>query len=76
MVTEQSPAADSPVAGGAGGAVGAAGAGGWGAWRAGACRSGCTVRARGALERRRTCSTGAVCEGSAYEVTLCDDTKV
>ncbi|KPI94766.1 A disintegrin and metalloproteinase with thrombospondin motifs 3 [Papilio xuthus] len=76
VAAEQSPEADSQVPGGAAGAGGAVGAGGWGAWRAGACRSGCTVRARGALERRRTCSTGGVCEGAAYEVTLCDDTKV
>ncbi|CAH2050237.1 unnamed protein product, partial [Iphiclides podalirius] len=48
----------------------------WGGWRGGACRSGCTVRARGAQERRRTCATGSVCEGAAYDVTLCDDTKV
>ncbi|CAH2102707.1 unnamed protein product [Euphydryas editha] len=48
----------------------------WGAWRAGECRSGCTLRGRGASERRRACAEGAVCEGSSYDVGLCDDSKV
>ncbi|CAK1601860.1 unnamed protein product [Parnassius mnemosyne] len=48
---------------------------GWSEWRAGACRSGCTARSRGARERRRSCAKGSVCEGTAYDVMLCDDTK-
>ncbi|KAJ2947773.1 hypothetical protein O0L34_g9553 [Tuta absoluta] len=49
---------------------------GWSAWQSGACRSGCTSRARGFRERRRSCPTTAICEGAAYDVVLCDDTKV
>ncbi|XP_068626453.1 A disintegrin and metalloproteinase with thrombospondin motifs adt-2-like [Battus philenor] len=48
----------------------------WSDWKSGVCRSGCTFRGRGALERRRSCAKGKVCEGAAYEVTLCDDNKV
>ncbi|XP_072937125.1 A disintegrin and metalloproteinase with thrombospondin motifs adt-2-like [Epargyreus clarus] len=48
----------------------------WGAWSAGACRSGCTLKSRGARERRRSCPPDAICEGSSYDVVLCEDTKV
>nr|XP_026494741.1 A disintegrin and metalloproteinase with thrombospondin motifs adt-2-like [Vanessa tameamea] len=48
----------------------------WSEWRADACRSGCTLRGRGARERRRSCPDNAVCEGSSYDVALCDDSKV
>ncbi|XP_038208289.1 A disintegrin and metalloproteinase with thrombospondin motifs adt-2-like isoform X1 [Zerene cesonia] len=48
----------------------------WSAWSSGECRSGCTQRGRGALERRRSCPPAATCDGASYDVALCDDTKV
>ncbi|VVC90537.1 unnamed protein product [Leptidea sinapis] len=48
----------------------------WSEWKSSECRSGCTQRGRGARERRRTCPATAKCEGSAYDVALCDDVKV
>ncbi|XP_053617820.1 A disintegrin and metalloproteinase with thrombospondin motifs adt-2-like [Plodia interpunctella] len=50
--------------------------GGWSSWREASCQSGCTLRSRGFRERRRTCHAATGCEGTAYDVTLCDDTKV
>ncbi|XP_012551184.1 A disintegrin and metalloproteinase with thrombospondin motifs adt-2 [Bombyx mori] len=50
--------------------------GGWTVWREGACRSGCSAKSRGFRERRRECATTTTCQGSAYDVVLCDDTKV
>lgn len=48
----------------------------WNEWSEGTCNSGCTYRSRGARERRRTCSENAICDGSSYDVALCDDSKV
>ncbi|XP_026320254.1 A disintegrin and metalloproteinase with thrombospondin motifs adt-2-like isoform X2 [Hyposmocoma kahamanoa] len=59
-----------------GGNSNGAGNAGWNVWSSGSCRSGCTNRARGFRERRRSCPTTAVCQGAAYDVVLCDDTKV
>ncbi|XP_059048068.1 A disintegrin and metalloproteinase with thrombospondin motifs adt-2-like [Achroia grisella] len=52
------------------------GSGGWSEWREAACRSGCTSRSRGFRERRRSCSSQIDCDGTAYDVVLCDDSKV
>ncbi|CAB3240453.1 unnamed protein product [Arctia plantaginis] len=49
----------------------------WGPWRETSCRSGCTDRGRGFRERRRNCTAqNKVCQGTGYDVVLCDDTKV
>lgn len=49
---------------------------GWGPWKEGNCQSGCTARGKGFRERRRVCAAEADCQGSAYDVMLCDDKKV
>ncbi|XP_013194658.2 A disintegrin and metalloproteinase with thrombospondin motifs adt-2 [Amyelois transitella] len=59
-----------------GGSPGVLGVGGWGGWKEATCQSGCTLHSRGFRERRRTCQAAAGCEGAAYDVTLCDDTKI
>ncbi|XP_045775267.1 A disintegrin and metalloproteinase with thrombospondin motifs 14-like [Maniola jurtina] len=48
----------------------------WTEWTSDTCRSGCTAKSRGARERRRSCPENAVCEGSSYDVVLCEDSKV
>lgn len=50
--------------------------GGWSDWKEGLCRSGCTLRSKGFRERKRHCSNVDTCEGTAYDVVLCDDSKV
>ncbi|XP_049880503.1 A disintegrin and metalloproteinase with thrombospondin motifs adt-2-like [Pectinophora gossypiella] len=88
-VSSQAPGAAKPGSGGTGSGSGStgdsntggsntdgSGNGGWSGWSSGTCRSGCTSRARGFRERRRSCPAAAVCEGASYDVVLCDDTKV
>ncbi|XP_030026870.2 A disintegrin and metalloproteinase with thrombospondin motifs adt-2 [Manduca sexta] len=58
------------------GTVGNTGPETWSPWREGTCRSGCTSKGKGFRERRRVCNVSQGCEGSAYDVLLCDDTKV
>lgn len=49
---------------------------GWSPWKEGVCRSGCTMRSRGFRERRRQCASPDGCDGTGYDVVLCDDIKV
>lgn len=49
---------------------------GWSPWEEGVCRSGCTLRSRGTREKRRQCSQTDACQGTGYDVVLCDDIKV
>ncbi|KAG7310923.1 hypothetical protein JYU34_003762 [Plutella xylostella] len=46
----------------------------WSPWQEGQCQSGCTARSKGYRERRRQC-LAQDCEGTGYDVALCDDTK-
>lgn len=56
--------------------------GNWGPWKKGPCSSGCLEKSKGQTTRRRYCdnpapvSTDAGCEGSGFEIVICDDTKV
>lgn len=54
----------------------------WGPWQQGACASGCLEKSKGHSTRRRYCdnpapaNTDAGCEGSAFEIVICNDAKV
>ncbi|EDS32641.1 conserved hypothetical protein [Culex quinquefasciatus] len=56
--------------------------GGWGEWVTEDCNSGCLERSRGFQQRTRHCdspkpvNTDAGCEGSAYDVVVCDDEQL
>ncbi|RVE49347.1 hypothetical protein evm_005962 [Chilo suppressalis] len=75
-ITEGPINSNEVVGGGEGAGSESAGADGWGPWRESSCQSGCTMRARGFRERRRTCAGAATCTGASYDVMLCDDSKV
>ncbi|KAL4716069.1 hypothetical protein ACJJTC_002834 [Scirpophaga incertulas] len=59
-----------------GGEATSGGDGPWNKWRESSCRSSCTLRSRGARERRRACPKSSSCDSTSYDVVLCDDTKV
>nr|XP_029709746.1 A disintegrin and metalloproteinase with thrombospondin motifs adt-2-like [Aedes albopictus] len=56
--------------------------GGWSEWMIGDCNSGCLARSRGFQQRTRRCdnpkpvNTDEGCDGSAYDVMVCDDEKL
>lgn len=56
--------------------------GNWGPWKEGTCSSGCLEKSKGQTTRRRHCDnptpvgTDAGCEGSGFQIVVCDDTKV
>ncbi|KXJ81822.1 hypothetical protein RP20_CCG017866 [Aedes albopictus] len=56
--------------------------GGWSEWMVGDCNSGCLARSRGFQQRTRRCdnpkpvNTDEGCDGSAYDVMVCDDEKL
>ncbi|XP_058447039.1 A disintegrin and metalloproteinase with thrombospondin motifs adt-2-like [Malaya genurostris] len=56
--------------------------GGWSEWDIGDCNSGCLEHSKGFQQKSRRCdnpkpvNTDAGCEGSAYDVTVCNDEKL
>lgn len=56
--------------------------GGWSEWTVGDCNSGCLAQSRGFQQRTRRCdnpkpvNTDEGCDGSAYDVMVCDDEQL
>lgn len=56
--------------------------GGWSPWKTSKCASACIQKSKGFQTRRRVCdnpkpvNTNEGCDGSSYDVELCDDSRV